>query len=78
MNLSDIKLTIEEATHANLAKVGEATVLTDRVVPKTLHAITEGQVEKKTEPSKTLSISYCHPTFIIYLYVIVQSALFLI
>ena len=76
MNLSDIELTTEEAIHPNLATVGEATMPTDQIVPKTLHAITEGQVEQKTEPSKTVSISYCHPTFVIYLYVILQSTPF--
>ena len=50
MTLSAIKLTSEEAMHPNLGMVGEATVPAFWIVPETLPATTEGQVEQKVIP----------------------------
>ena len=75
MTPSAIELTSEEAMHPNLTMVGEATVPAFQIVLETLPATTEGQVEQKVVPRTTVSRPHCNSTFILYVQLILSSAL---
>ena len=75
MTSSAIELTTEEAMHMNLAIVGEATVPANRIVPETVASITEGQLEHKVVPKRTVSRPHSNSTFLLYVQIILPSAL---
>ena len=75
MSPSTIELTIDEAAHLNLAMVGEATILADRIVPETVAAITDGQLEHKAVPKRTVSIPHSNSIFLLYVQIILPFAL---
>ncbi len=75
MTPSAIELTTEEAMHLNLAMVGETTVPADRIVLETVAAITEGVIKHKPVPKTTVSILHSNSTFLLYVQIILSSAL---
>ena len=76
MNVFEIQLTVEEAEHPNLARIGDAAEKNEgQSADDFLNlaaSVREGQSERRREPAKTVCIAQCHQLLFRHMYGIVQ------